>query len=142
MGLSRTRVAQVIFVITLAFGLHVSSAHAGLTKRTAAPSKKVVVVKRKVAKAPVVSRRKTVIRAVAMPPKPSFGQLAGLHTGSDALDLRSSVALVIDQETQEVLFSKNDAAVLRPTQKARGTKTSPARLQFWTLAPRGGLQSL
>ena len=112
MGLSRTRIAQVISVITLAFGLHVSSAQAGLTKRTAAPSKKVVVVKRKVAKAPVVSRRKTVIRAVAVPPKPSFGQLAGLHTGSDALDLRSSVALVIDQETQEVLFSKNEQAVL------------------------------
>ena len=30
----------------------------------------------------------------------------------DALDLKSSVALVIDQDTHEVLFSKNDQAVL------------------------------
>lgn len=44
--------------------------------------------------------------------KPSFGQLAGLHATSDPLALRSSVALVIDQETHEVLFSKNDQAVL------------------------------
>jgi serine-type D-Ala-D-Ala endopeptidase (penicillin-binding protein 7) len=42
----------------------------------------------------------------------SFGQLAGLHGAQDPLDLKSSVALVIDQDTQEVLFSKNDAAVL------------------------------
>ena len=44
--------------------------------------------------------------------RPSFGRLAGLHEGSDLLDLRSSVALVIDQETHEVLISKNDQAVL------------------------------
>jgi D-alanyl-D-alanine endopeptidase (penicillin-binding protein 7) len=30
----------------------------------------------------------------------------------DALDLKSSVALVVDQDTSEVLFSKNDQAVL------------------------------
>jgi serine-type D-Ala-D-Ala endopeptidase (penicillin-binding protein 7) len=52
-------------------------------------------------------------RVVAMvPPKPSFGQLAGLHTAQDELALKSAVALVIDQDTQEVLFSKNDKAVL------------------------------
>ena len=50
--------------------------------------------------------------AQAAPAKPSFGELAGLHQGQDALDLKSSVALVIDQNTHEVLFSKNDAAVL------------------------------
>ncbi len=44
--------------------------------------------------------------------RPSFGQLAGLHSISDPLDLRSSVALVIDQDTQEVLLRKNDNAVL------------------------------
>ncbi len=44
--------------------------------------------------------------------RPSFGQLAGLHAVSDPLDLRSSVALVIDQDTQEVLLRKNDNAVL------------------------------
>ena len=44
--------------------------------------------------------------------KPSFGQIAGLRQKHDALDLKSSVALVIDQDTREVLFRKNDQAVL------------------------------
>lgn len=50
--------------------------------------------------------------APAAPPRLSHGQLAGLHTAQDPLSLRSSVALVIDQDTQEVLLSKNDHAVL------------------------------
>jgi D-alanyl-D-alanine endopeptidase (penicillin-binding protein 7) len=43
---------------------------------------------------------------------PSEGHLAGLHRGDDPLDLRSSVALVVDQDTNEVLFEKNKDAVL------------------------------
>ena len=50
--------------------------------------------------------------AKAVPTKPSFGQLAGLHSTADDLDLKSSVAYVIDQDTNEVLLSKNDQAVL------------------------------
>lgn len=42
----------------------------------------------------------------------SFGQLFGLHQTQDPLDLRSSVALVMDQDTNEVVFSKNSEAVL------------------------------
>jgi D-alanyl-D-alanine endopeptidase (penicillin-binding protein 7) len=42
----------------------------------------------------------------------SFGQLFGLHQTQDPLDLRSSVALVIDQDTNEVVFAKNSEAVL------------------------------
>ena len=48
----------------------------------------------------------------AAPPVPSFGQKAGLHATSDDLALKSSVAYVIDQDTHEVLLSKNDQAVL------------------------------
>jgi serine-type D-Ala-D-Ala endopeptidase (penicillin-binding protein 7) len=48
----------------------------------------------------------------AAPPQLSMGQLAGLHAADDALDLKSSVALVVDQNTDEVLFSKNSSAVL------------------------------
>ena len=44
--------------------------------------------------------------------QPSFGQIAGLHGEQDALALKSSVALVVDQDTKEVLFSKNEQAVL------------------------------
>ena len=53
------------------------------------------------------------VRAVAVAPERlSFGQMAGLHAVSDPLELKSSVAFVMDQDTNEVLFSKNDHAVL------------------------------
>src|SRR5262249_34082844 len=58
----------------------------------------------------VAVQRRSVVRVAE--PRQSFGQLAGLHATEDALDLKSSVALVIDQETHEVLLSKNDHAVL------------------------------
>jgi D-alanyl-D-alanine endopeptidase (penicillin-binding protein 7) len=44
--------------------------------------------------------------------RPSVGQLAGLGHEDDELALRSRVALVVDQDTDEVLFSKNSDAVL------------------------------
>jgi D-alanyl-D-alanine endopeptidase (penicillin-binding protein 7) len=50
--------------------------------------------------------------AAVVPAQPSFGALAGLHEVRDPLDLRSSVALVVDQDTNEVLLSKNEQAVL------------------------------
>ena len=50
--------------------------------------------------------------AAPAPSRPSFAQVYGLHETEDALDLKSSVALVVDQETDEVLFSKNSDAVL------------------------------
>jgi D-alanyl-D-alanine endopeptidase (penicillin-binding protein 7) len=46
------------------------------------------------------------------PLRPSEGQLAGLHRADDPLDLKSSVALVVNQDTDEVLFEKNTHAVL------------------------------
>lgn len=58
-----------------------------------------------------VGRRKSLL-STFVPPIPSFGQLAGLHGAPDPLDLKSSVALVIDQDTREVLFKKNEHAVL------------------------------
>ena len=50
--------------------------------------------------------------SVAQPERVSFGQAYGLHSTADELDLKSSVALVLDQDTKEVLFSKNSQAVL------------------------------
>jgi len=57
------------------------------------------------------SRPTTVVR-VSVPARLSAGERLGLRSSLDPLDLNSSVALVIDQDTREVLFSKNDAAVL------------------------------
>lgn len=95
----------------------------------AAPRKKKVVAEKRVAekrtsvtkvaakRRPVTLRvqgRQRVVtpKAVIIPARPSFGQLAGLHAVDDPLDLKSSVALVIDQETDEILFRKNESAVL------------------------------
>lgn len=51
-----------------------------------------------------------VVRAAVV--LPSMGHISGLQHTDDALELKSSVALVIDQDTNEVLFSKNPNAVL------------------------------
>src|SRR5512134_1388626 len=65
----------------------------------AAPGKSAAAVKQ---------RRK----ARVSPARPSLAQKQGLRRTDDELDLRSSVALVMDQDTDEVLFSKNADAVL------------------------------
>jgi D-alanyl-D-alanine endopeptidase (penicillin-binding protein 7) len=70
-------------------------------KQTFTPAEKKPSVRRRV-------RQTTAVEAA----QPSFGNLAGLHGEQDALKLRSSVALVVDQDTNEVLFSKNEQAVL------------------------------
>ena len=48
----------------------------------------------------------------AAPRRPSLGEVQGLHATEDPLALKSSVALVVDQETNQVLVSKNPQAVL------------------------------
>jgi D-alanyl-D-alanine endopeptidase (penicillin-binding protein 7) len=65
------------------------------------------------AKASVRASRRVTVRAAHIEPaRPSFGELAGLHATLDPLSLKSSVALVLDQDTHEVLLSKNSQAVL------------------------------
>ena len=79
----------------------------------------------------LVAKRRAVMRAAVIPAKPSFGEVAGLHSEQDALDLKSGVALVVDQETREVLFSKNEKAVLpiaSLTKLMTGMVLSEARL--------------
>jgi D-alanyl-D-alanine endopeptidase (penicillin-binding protein 7) len=48
----------------------------------------------------------------AAPRRPSLGEVQGLRATQDPLDLKSSVALVVDQDTNQVLVSKNPGAVL------------------------------
>ena len=83
-------------------------AQAAETALTSKPVKTVTTHR----KAKVGIRAHRVSVAEVMPAKPSFGQLYGLHGEEDALSLKSSVALVMDQDTNEVLFSKNSSAVL------------------------------
>lgn len=72
----------------------------------AAPAAKATAKSRRVKTA----RKYSVVRVAAQ--KPSFGSLYGLQATSDPLDLKSSVAYVLDPDTQEVLLSKNAQAVL------------------------------
>lgn len=79
----------------------------------------------------VALQRRSVVRLAELPPRLSYGQLAGLHNTEDELDLKSSAVLVIDQDTREVLFSKNDHAVLpiaSLTKLMSGLLVSEARL--------------
>jgi len=62
--------------------------------------------------APARKLRKPAARKPARRAVPSVGQLSGLHATEDPLSLQSSVALVVDRQTDEVLFSKNPEAVL------------------------------
>lgn len=98
-----------VFVVTVSTPI----AEAAQTKKKLVKShKSTLVEKRKTIKTFHAKKQKNVAHAIVIPQKPSFGQIAGLHGAQDTLDLKSSVALVIDQDTSEVLFSKNDKAVL------------------------------
>lgn len=108
----------------LGFALASQAAHAA-PRKPAHEKKQQIVAKRTVAKSASASAkpaaRVKVVRAAVAPArtpvkavaaKASFGELAGLHLQNDPLDLKSSVALVVDQDTNEVLLSKNGHAVL------------------------------
>jgi D-alanyl-D-alanine endopeptidase (penicillin-binding protein 7) len=58
----------------------------------------------------IQSKRKAGVERA--PLRPSEGKLAGLTHSGDPLQLKSHVALVVDQDTNEVLFEKNTHAVL------------------------------
>ncbi len=77
--------------------------------RSAKGSRQVVVL-RNTGRIAGIKRVSAVMRVE--PARPSFGQLYGLHNTADSLDLKSSVALVVDSDTNEVLYSKNPQAVL------------------------------
>lgn len=84
---------------------------AGAVERARASEGKVV----KKAKASAVGKKAARIkvrRVAEAPARPSYGQMAGLHQSADPLDLKSSVALVMDQDTKEILLDKNAGAVL------------------------------
>jgi D-alanyl-D-alanine endopeptidase (penicillin-binding protein 7) len=111
--LLKTAGLLALFAAVATLSAHAQGVKQDIKKQqvTKTASAKKGVSSRKTARIATVVKRKSVIRA-SVPPKPSFGQIAGLHSAHDALDLKSSVALVIDQDTREVLFRKNDHAVL------------------------------
>ncbi|VWX63566.1 Murein-DD-endopeptidase. Serine peptidase. MEROPS family S11 [Burkholderiales bacterium 8X] len=116
-----------------------SSSRAVAERRTPAKAERsvkagrnvVATIRQKNGKTVVAVQRRSLVSVAEAPARQSFGQMAGLHGTEDALDLKSSVALVIDQDTREVLFSKNDHAVLpiaSLTKLMTGLVISEARL--------------
>lgn len=97
-----TAVAALVAAITLTIAPPAEAAQKQARKKATTASKATPAAQKR--------RAKKVARVV--PERPSFGQLAGLRNTDDALDLKSSVALVMDQDTNEVLVSKNSQAVL------------------------------
>lgn len=94
-----------------------SAARASAKKKSVQPRpvvRKAVRVQRVVKRLPAsrVRVQAQPVSAKMVVPQLSMGELAGLRATPDQLDLKSSVALVVDQETNEVLFSKNSQAVL------------------------------
>ena len=101
--------ALIALAIAVCLPLAAGAAEQPVKKRVvAAKTKSKVVVVRNVKRTSLRSR--SVVRVE--PARPSFGQIYGLHGTLDPLELKSSVALVLDQQTNEVLFSKNSQAVL------------------------------
>lgn len=118
LGAITRRVSSVAAVVVVVLGVSLSPAQAAQSKRAVAKTassksvKSKPAVKRVVRKSVTSSKRKAVAREAVEQAAPSFGHQAGLQGAQDPLDLKSSVALVIDQDTSEVLFSKNEKAVL------------------------------
>lgn len=111
----KQKLPSLLFGLCLALALG-APAEASQDTRPAAKSKSGTVNKVRVARAAAprvkVRTAQSVNRAAIVQASPSFGQMLGLHADADPLALKSSVALVIDQDTNEVLFSKNPGAVL------------------------------
>jgi len=112
---------RALLVLTLTGCLAASGAAFGGTSSTKSESKaSTTIAKAKSSQrvqgtvaagsARIQSKRK--VRGERAPLRPSEGQLAGLSHSGDPLKLKSHVALVVDQDTNEVLFEKNTHAVL------------------------------
>lgn len=104
---------------------------ASVVEKSVSGGRNIVATLRKRGGKTVVAVERRSIMRLAETPRLSYGQMAGLHGTEDALDLKSSAALVIDQDTREVLFSKNDHAVLpiaSITKLMTGLLISEARL--------------
>lgn len=91
-----------------------SASKARFKRRMAAPRAKAgprnQVVRRTIVvngKRKVVYQRVVIARSYDEPVRMSAGDRAGLNLTRDPLDLKSSVALVLDQNNSEVLFEKN-----------------------------------
>jgi D-alanyl-D-alanine endopeptidase (penicillin-binding protein 7) len=129
----RSLICLLSLLSWLAF-IPLSAAHAATTKarvQKTSLSKVKKVDARKRSAVVLVTKKRRFVKEQVTPTRSSFAQIAGLHLTQDALNLKSSVAYVVDQQTNEVLYSKNDKAVLpiaSLTKLMTGLVISEARL--------------
>ena len=109
----------IAFAGACAAATHPSHGHGAATKKPLASSSHNRIASHARVRQTIVvhagrhgSIRHVVALAHIEPARPSFGQLIGLHDTGDTLELKSGVALILDQDTDEVLFSKNSQTVL------------------------------
>ena len=110
----RSILRDVFVVFGAALALMLAGATGAETReRVAGPSSaKRLAVSAKPGKKVTQVKARTRAKAALAAARPSQGQRAGLQNTPSELLLKSSVALIIDQDTKEVLLSKNDQAVL------------------------------
>lgn len=110
------RVALITGLSVFLFATASPAAYAALSKKsvstTAKSAKAKAAIKRTGRKKSLSSKRVAAQETISSFAPPSVGHQNGLQSSADLLNLKSSVALVIDQNTSEVLFRKNDKAVL------------------------------
>lgn len=96
-------------------GKKTAQANTGRTNKAAVAQRKtgtrVASANKRVRKSVVAAAAVTSAATLAVA-RPSMGEKLGLRERDDPLDLNSSVALVVDQDTHEVLLRKNETAVL------------------------------
>ncbi|MFZ6658940.1 D-alanyl-D-alanine endopeptidase [Undibacterium sp. TJN19] len=113
-------VFSLIALLPAAGVLAATHSHKHPSKKHGAVHKKIVIaaghtklVKHAVlvhGKRKIITERVAVVRVV--PEKPSTGDIAGLNNTQDPLELKSSVAYVVDQSSSKVLFEKNSEVSL------------------------------
>jgi D-alanyl-D-alanine endopeptidase (penicillin-binding protein 7) len=105
------------FAAVIALSLSATADAAGQRREAGDKSSSAKVKAKAKPKAAATKRKSRSVRssrraAPVVVARPSFGELSGLRLTDDPLDLHSSVALVMDQDTMEILVDKNAQAVL------------------------------
>jgi D-alanyl-D-alanine endopeptidase (penicillin-binding protein 7) len=105
--LKKNAMPVVVWIaVACAIALPARSEVQGLAKSATQP------VKRRAESALQPVRKQAPLRLIAAVKRPENPQLVAAHGASAGPLLKSNVALVVDQDTNEVLFSKNESAVL------------------------------
>jgi D-alanyl-D-alanine endopeptidase (penicillin-binding protein 7) len=106
----KSKLIQAIFASLLSVALLAPATYVSAQTETSSKVKKQKAPKKPKRVRTTTTRSKS--SDAAEETRPSFASAMGLRGHHDALNLKSSVALIIDRQTHEVLFEKNAHAAL------------------------------